>query len=197
MANNVFISFRYSDGHLYKEKLAGLFDTKTDTIDFSEDVNRFRMTESTIKSYLYGKLSKSSVTIILLTPQALNHRKNIWGQYDDWMYDEIRYSLEDRYDNRTNGLIAVYTPQTESMLINRNPNGISIVSDVDNLFRYNMMNVKPEFKKDIRDNIYDCDYDSYCSLISWDMFYSNASKYIDIAKWKRDNTNHYNLVKRI
>ena len=39
MARNVFISFRYSDGHEYKDELAGLFDDSEDTVDIvSEDI---------------------------------------------------------------------------------------------------------------------------------------------------------------
>lgn len=64
------------------------------------------MSDVTIKQDLYGRLRRSSVTIVLLTPSAVNHKKN-WrgGDYDDWMYDEIRYSLESREGNRTNGLL--------------------------------------------------------------------------------------------
>ena len=63
MAKNVFISFRYSDGHWYKDALSKLFDGYSDTVDFSEDEDRSRMSEVTIKNYLYGKLRRSSVTI--------------------------------------------------------------------------------------------------------------------------------------
>ena len=56
MAKNVFISFRFSDGNRYKEYLSGLFDKYSDTIDYSEDVDRSRMSDVTIKQYLYGKL---------------------------------------------------------------------------------------------------------------------------------------------
>ena len=101
MARNVFISFRFSDGHRYKETLANCFDRFSDTIDFSEDQDRSRVSEATIRNYLYGQLRRSSVTIILLTPNAVNHKKDCWGRYDDWMYDEIRYSLESRENNRT------------------------------------------------------------------------------------------------
>ena len=130
MAKNVFISFRFSDGNRYKEYLSGLFDKYSDTIDYSEDVDRSRMSDVTIKQYLYGKLRRSSVTIVLLTPSAVNHKKNWMGNYDDWMYDEIRYSLESREGNRTNGLIAVYTPEATDLLINIQPSGTVSVNNV-------------------------------------------------------------------
>ena len=55
MARNVFISFRYEDGHFYKDELSGLFDKNTDTVDYSENQDRSNMSEDTIRKYLYGK----------------------------------------------------------------------------------------------------------------------------------------------
>ena len=100
MARRVFISFRFSDGEKYKTKLCELFDGETKVINCSENEDRSGMSEETIQKYLYSKLKTTSVTIIIITPQAINHKKDMWGRYDDWMYDEIRYSLEDRENNR-------------------------------------------------------------------------------------------------
>lgn len=197
MARNVFISFRYADGIGYKNKLASLFDAYSDTVDYSEDEDRSQMSEDTIRKYLYGKLRRSSVTIVLLTPLAVNHKHNWRGEYDDWMYDEIRYSLENRENNRTNGLVAVYTPEAANMLVSINSNGNVSVKDVDNLFRKNMMNIKPEYKKNPTPGVYDRDYDSYCSLISWNDFVSNIGKYVDLAGSKKDATYKYIIVKRL
>ena len=103
MARRVFISFRFSDGEKYKTKLCELFDGETKVINCSENEDRSGISEETIQKYLYSKLKTTSVTIIIITPQAINHKKDMWGRYDDWMYDEIRYSLEDRENNRCNG----------------------------------------------------------------------------------------------
>ncbi len=197
MARNVFISFRYSDGITYKNRLVQLFNSYYDTVDYSEDQDRSQMSEETIRRYLYSKLRRSSVTIILLTPKAVNHHKKWNGEYDDWMYDEIRFSLEDRDNNRTNGLVAVYTPEAESMLVKRGNDGTIIVNAVDNLFRKNMMNVKPAYKKHQTEGTYDRDYDSYCSLITWDEFVANIGKYVDLAFDKRNELYKYNIVKRM
>lgn len=121
MGRNVFISFRHSDGKEYKDKLVKLFSNSNIIRDFSEDKDRSSMTEETIKKYLYQKLAKSSVTIVILTKDALDHKRDIHGKIDDWMYDEIRYSLENRDNNLTNGLIAVYTDDVEELLIRRKP----------------------------------------------------------------------------
>lgn len=196
MAKNVFISFRYSDGHTYKEHLCSRFDSHFDTVDYSENVDRSNCSEVTIRNYLYGKLRRSSVTIVLLTPNAINHRKDIFGRYDDWIYDEIRYSLENRDGNRTNGLIAVYTPEAKPYLIEERSDSI-FVKKVDNLFRANMMNVKPSYKKCPKENIYDRDYDSYCSLVSYDEFIKEIGKYIDIATSKRNELYKYTIKARL
>lgn len=197
MPKNVFISFRFSDGITYKEHLSYLFDKNSDTIDYSEDMDRSQMSDVTIKQYLYGKLRRSSVTIVLLTPSALNHKRNWRGDYDDWMYDEIRYSLESREGNRTNGLVAVYTPEAASLLVNARSSGTVSVNNVDNLFRRNMMNVKPQYKKNPNPGIFDRDYDSYCSLIEWSEFTKNIGKYIEIASQKRDAAYKYDIIKRL
>ncbi len=197
MAKNVFISFRFEDGIGYKNMLAGMFDRYYDTVDFSEDEDRSRLSDETIRRYLYGKLRRSSVTIVLLTPHAVNHRKNMFGQCDDWMYDEIRYSLEDREGNRSNGLVAVYTPDAAGMLVSEGLRNTVTVKDVENLFRKNMMNVKPIYKKNPNPGVFDRDYDSYCSLISWNEFTSNIGKYINIAVEKRNMIGHFDIVKRM
>lgn len=197
MANNVFISFRYSDGIAYKNDLAKIFDDYYDTVDYSEDENRFGMSEETIRSYLYKKLRRSSVTIILLTPLAVNHKKNMLNQYDDWMYDEIRYSLENRENNHTNGLIAIYTPEAEDMIIERGKSNTTTVLNVNNLFRRNMMNIKPRYKKNPRPGVFDSNYDSYCSLVEYSTFVNNVGKYVGIAKEKREIIEHYDIIKRM
>lgn len=202
MAKNVFISFRFSDGYKYKEELAKLFSESEDTVDFSEDEDRSGLSDDTIKRYLYDKLSRSSITIVILTPQAVNHRKNAWGKYDDWMYDEIRYSLEDRGYNRTNGLIAVYVPEAEQYIMNKTTHQCEIckkASTVDNIYPFdnlvykNLTNVKAGYKKNKCSNIYDANYDSYCSLISYEEFKKNFSEYISIASEKREEKYKYNI----
>lgn len=197
MAKNVFISFRFSDGHDYKDDLSARFDQNQDTVDYSEDKDRSDMSEETIRKYLYKKLKRSSITIVLLTPQAVNHKKDFFGNYDDWMYDEIRYSLENREYNRPNGLIAVYTPEAADGLVQAMPNGVIVINNVENLFRKNMMNIKKIYKKYSEDGVFDADYDSYCSLVPYKSFIKDIGKYIDIASQKRDEIGNYNIVKRM
>ena len=116
MATKVFISFRFSDGKNIKDELVDLFDESTEIINRSEDTDRSQMSEETIRDYLYEKLKDTSVTIVLLTPKAVDYKKNFCWEYDDWLYDELRYSLEDRENNRTNGVVAVYTDDARDKL---------------------------------------------------------------------------------
>lgn len=206
MTRRVFISFRFSDGIQYKRALDDLFDSSVEVINCSEDVDRSNMSEATIRSHLYKKLSDTSVTIILLTPNALNYEKDISGIIDDWTYDEVRYSLEDRTNNRTNGLVAVYVPEIQDTLLSKHicskcSKGctISSIPDREHLFRKNMMNIKGAYASHVcnEKGIFDFDKDSYCSLISWNDFVGNYGSYIDKAADKRDRRNEFDIVKRL
>ena len=205
MARNVFISFRYEDGHFYKDELSGLFDKNTDTVDYSENQDRSNMSEDTIRKYLYGKLKRASVTIVLLTPMAINYNKSN-GQYDDWIYDEVRYSLEDRDGNATNGLVAVYVPESGKYIIGecyhlsadrKMVETFPGIIPFDNLVYKNMLNIKPEYKTEKREKLFDSNLDSYCSLVAYDEFKNNIGYYVDIAFNKRNELNKYNIIKRL
>jgi len=196
MARKVFISFRYSDGHLYKDELVKKFNNDDDIINYSEETDRSNMSEETIKKYLYSRLRNTSVTIVLLTPAAINHQKDYFGDVNDWIYDEIRYSLEDRENNRCNGLIAIYTPESEKFLVDKKEDTV-VIKDFDNLVRHNMFNIKNNYKHCPTENRYDSDLDHYCSLVSWNDFVSNPNHYIDKAIYKRENKEEYDLKVRI
>lgn len=204
MANRVFISFRFKDGNIYKEELTDIFKDSVEVINCSEDDDRSNMSEDTIKKYLYDKLRNTSVTIVLLTPEAVNHQKDWCGNYDDWMHDEIRFSLEDRENNRCNGLVAVYVPEAESSILCKSTCdkcssrcSLTSVYNFDNLVRKNMMNIKDEYKTNPCDGVYDSDYDSYCSLVSWKEFKENFEDYITKADKKRSETFKYELKKNM
>ncbi|KAJ82224.1 TIR domain-containing protein [Enterococcus faecalis] len=206
MATKVFISFRFSDGKELKDELIELFDSSTEVINRSEDVDRSEMSEDTIQEYLYEKLKNTSVTIVILTPEAVDYRKNLWGGYDDWLYDELRYSLEDRISNRTNGVIALYTDDSESLILKSSSHTCNkcnetrtcrTLTNFDNLARKNMLNVKEKYKANKCDNLYDDDKDSYISLVHFDDFKKDYEKYINSAKEKRDRKEEFRLVKRM
>ena len=197
MSINVFISFRYSDGSCYKEILSSLLAGNENTIDYSEDVDRSHLSEESIRHYLYAKLRRSSITIVILTPLAIEHQKNSYGEYDDWMYDEIRYSLDDRENNRTNGIIAVYTPSAFPFLFETDNYGFVHVKDIDNLIRRNMYNIKPQCYMQNGSCDYNRDYKSYCSLVPWNVFLSDITYFLNIAYHKRSFLGYYDIRKRL
>ena len=201
MARKVFISFRYKDGNKYKEYLSKLFSYSDTIINCSENQDRSKMSEETIKRYLYDKLKNTSVTIVLLTPEAVKHQKKYNGfsyEYDDWIYDELKYSLDDRENNRCNGIIAVYTPEAKDLVVDTSSNtDTTIIKDFDNLVSRNMFNIKPSYKHNSKDGIYDRNLDSYCSLISWDSFINDFDMYIEIAEKKREHKEQYDITKRM
>lgn len=193
MANKVFISFRFSDGNEYKQELEKLLENKSYTINVSESIDRSYQTEDTIKKYLFEKIADSTVTIVILTPEAINHKRNYYGNVDDWMYDELRYSLEDRNYNKTSGVIAVYTSSAENIVKSYD----NIINEFSNLVRKNMFNVKNNCKKCTTLNRWDALEDHYISLVSWSDFIQNPKKYIDNALSKRDRLNEFDIVKRM
>ena len=83
------------------------------------------------------------------------YKKDYCGRYDDWIYDEIRYSLVDRENNRTNGLIEVYTPEAASLICEKKPSEIKTIFEFENLARKNMMNVKADYKKNSEAGVYE------------------------------------------
>lgn len=215
MATNVFISFRFTDGNDYKERLDTVLEGSGNVRNFSENKDRSNMSDDTIKKYLYDKLRETSVTIVILTPQAVQYKtKQIWsdGQFrtvpDDWLYDELRYSLEDREDNRTNGVIAIYTPEARDLIMsssthscykcNYQPTNITTIHDFNNLVRKNMFNIKDEYKNHQCSDVYDHLNDHYISLISFEEFIEKYKHYIDNAVSKRERLDRFkDIVKRI
>ena len=206
MATKIFISFRFSDGKEIKDELVDLFDESTEVINRSEDVDRSQMSEDIIQEYLYEKLKDTSVTIVLLTPEAVSYRKNWLGNYDDWLYDELRYSLEDRKNNRTNGVIAVYTDEAKDKVLDdsthycqhcQQTKSCRYLKYFDNLARKNMLNIKSAYKKNPCNDLYDDEHDSYISLVSLSDFKENYSQYIQNAKDKRERLDEFNIAKRM
>ena len=198
----VFVSFRFNDGNKIKDKLVDFLEERDLVIDKSEDVDRREMSEETIQKYLFDKLKDSSITLVLLTPEAVNYSRKPNGDIDDWLYDELRYSLYNRDGNPINGAIALYTPQTENIIIQKSTHRcdkcnkdttVSIITNFDNLVKDNMMNVKPKFKMNQCDNIFDSDYDSYISLVKLEDFYNQPEKYLEITTSKRKDSENYTI----
>ena len=67
----------------------------------------------------------------------------------------------------------------------------------NNLVYHNMMNVKPDYKRNQCNGIFDGDWDSYCSLVAYDKFKENFDDYITKAYQKREELYKYILRKRL
>jgi len=197
MANKVFISFRFSDGNDYKQKLEQKFEELDYVINKSENEDRSDMSEATIQKYLYEKLRDTSITIVILTPDAIDYKKDFLGYIDDWLYDELRYSLENRVGNLTNGVITLYVPESKSTVIYNETEKVTTIADFDNLVRKNMFNIKDEYKHCQTPTYYDSLKDNYISLIDFDKFYENPNIYIDSAIEKRNRLEEFEIVKRM
>ncbi|EOO66319.1 MULTISPECIES: TIR domain-containing protein [Bacillus] len=206
MASNVFVSFRFSDGLYYKNKLVEKFAELDYTINKSEGEDRSNMSEDTIQKYLYEKLEDCSLTVVVLTPNAINYNTKqvfdieTWSNknvYDDWLYDELRYSLEDRIGNRTKGVIALYTPEAKSYVISAETDEVTTINDFENLVRKNMLNVKKAYKSCPTEGRWNSAKDNYISLVAFNDFMVNPKYYIDSALEKRNRTYQFDLVKRM
>ena len=197
MANKVFISFRFSDGNDYKESLERTFERLDYIINKSENVDRSGASEQVIRNYLYEKLRDTSLTLVILTPDAINYRRNHYGYIDDWLYDELRYSLEDRSGNKTNGAIALYVPESKEFLISSETKELILLSNFDNLARKNMLNIKEEYKYCQIPTQYNSAKDTYISLVEFDKFINDPKSYIDSAIEKRERLEQFKLTKRM
>ena len=114
--------------------------------------------------------------------------------------------MEDRKNNRTNGVIAVYTDDAKDMILESSSHYCAhcqetklcrTLKSFDNLARKNMLNIKQSYKKNPCNNLYDDSYDSYISLVSLAEFKHDYTKYIDNAKDKRDRLYEFNIYKRM
>lgn len=106
----------------------------------------------------------------------------------------------------TNGLVAVYVPEAKPYLMRETTHyceicrQTSLINNVlakNNLVYKNMMNVKPAYKKHKCIDVYDGDFDSYCSLVAYEDFKSNFGDYIEKAYRKRNELYKYKLVSRL
>ncbi|MGR6005673.1 hypothetical protein ACT7CR_06920 [Bacillus paranthracis] len=122
------------------------------------------------------------------------------------LYDELKYSLEDRNENRTNGVVAVYTNESKGLILSKSSHTCSVcnqesncgvILDFDNLVRKNVLNVKTTYKSNPPNNLFDEDKGSYISLVNIDDFKKDYVKYIEAAKEKRDRKDEFELVKKM
>jgi hypothetical protein len=165
----------------------------------NEDISH--LSDDTIDSKLKGKIFDSSVTIVLISPNMIDHFTN---EEDQWIPNEISYSLRNKTrEGRTsgaNGLLAVILPD-------RNGNYTHAVYKSNCATIWNT----GSFFKIIGDNMFNADpktgftcnqcsgvhfthqKHSYIHPVLWDVFINNYNHYIDHAISLRDEIDSFNV----
>lgn len=197
MANRIYISCK-EDGEAYKDELHTLLQESSSVIEVSEHKDYTKMSQHEIQMFLNKKLVNTSVTIVIMTPSAIKYRRGEYGLYEDWMYDELKYSFDKRDDIRSNGILAIYTEDIEHLILNTN----SVVSEqnlvkFNNLISKNMINLKAIYKENPLTHAYNSLNESYVTLVSFDDFINDFQAYINNALSKRYEIHKYNIRSRM
>jgi len=196
MATKVFVSFRFSDGNEYKKEIVSLLEEKNYSVDVSEDEDRSEFSDDTIQKYLYDKIRESSITVVILTPKAINYQRTN-GKIDDWLYDEVSYSLKQYDGKRSNGVIAVYPEKSENLIFSHVDGDKRIIRDLENLTKKNSLNVKDKYKVNPDQNWYNDAEDCYVSFVKYANFKANMQNYLDNAIDKKDHVDHFDIIKEL
>ena len=204
MSNHkVFVSYKYSDGHILKDKIMNKLGTQGHIYKGERKYQRLEVADNTIKEYLKDMIFDSSVTVVIISPEVIQ------SSWVDW---EIRYSLT--YSSRggksskRNGIVCVI--QNEIALsrigglvyntswsrdfygrLKKNIFPPSIVNNLQNTFGY-----KGHILEEMGSNDDYHDADDYCVVVSEDTFLRNPNKYIEIAYERAMDLKNYPIVIR-
>lgn len=202
MARKTFISYKYSDARIIRDRIIqALGDDATyykGEDGYSNDLSSRRA--ETIKSYLKDMIYDTSVTILVISPEMLS---------SEWIPWEIQYSLEvvkrGSTCSRTNGIVGVIKKVSGDYSwlksVNTHTDG-HITSSYDNnklpeIVNENMFNQIPP--------VYACKQcksvnrlnGSYIALTEEDEFLSDPNKFIENAFDKSQNLSNYSIHKRV
>jgi len=231
MSRKVFVSYKYKDmsvkplkPYSFIEYLDPGFsltrayvDFLSDKIELSDHIYKGEESNSDLSGYsdeyieekLKERISDSSVTIVLISPNMRDKNK---ADRDQWIPWEVSYSLkeikrEDR-TSHTNALLAVVLPDASGSydycLYKRNCCETECIRyETDWLFeimKNNTFNeVSPNTKvcQDQNRRIYRGEY-SYMPIVTWEHFIENPTKQIERVCDLRDNHNdEYDIQKVI
>ena len=126
-----FISYSHDKANTKNfKKINKLICNSNNYINYTERKDKSKFSRESIWNYLYGRISGSSCTIVLLTDDLMdkNRRKIKYIQGDflhsGWVYNEIIASLRDRKNNRINGLVCVVVDEWWNRIkLNKTKNG--------------------------------------------------------------------------
>ena len=218
MARKVFVSYKHSDisvaplnsestARAYVDEIIELFEG--DEIykgEGNEDLSDFK--DETIATHLKDKIYDSSITLVLISPNMKDPLKIESSQWIPW---EISYSLKEitrsGRTSRTNGILAIVLPDQShsySYFLQEDscPDCHCRTLHTGKLFqilRDNMFNIKKPTTNDCSNHtptnpVYTGHF-SYISSVKWCDFRKNKENYLQIAEYRRDRIDDYNIKK--
>jgi len=207
----VFVSYKYSDvvegrkdEFNFRDKLKDLLGDNG-LVHKGEDEESHDLgdySEQQIISKIAPYVKKSSITVVLLTPNAKNSK---------WIPWELSMSLRERtYKEEQkmtrNGIIGVYLPLDESLYPSEDGSydyykevkecgtTTHFTDKLPSMVQENTFNLKNgsyECDKGCCRKVYSSSEGSYIQLIQWSDFVSDMDKYIEYAWNRRNNFEEY------
>ena len=197
----IFIAYKYRDTDV-KTLASKIKTTKVrDYVDFlvsliikngyiyngeAKDEDNSKLKDEEIWKMLKSKIRESSLTIVLISPNMKSHNVK---DNEQWIAREVKYSLSN-CKKRTNAMIGVILPNKRG------------------LYNYcfdSYLQVKTGFFFEIleknlfnrQDAIESVDINEpYIELVKWDEFLLNISTYIQLAYYRQNNLEKYNIKYR-
>lgn len=173
-----FISYSHDKTNTKKfNKINELISKSGNYINYAERKDKSKFSRESIWNYLYGRISGSSCTIVLLTDDLMTRNKykigyelgNFLGS--GWIYNEIMASLRDRKNNRINGLVCVIDDEWwDRIKLNKTKNGSGFTT----------LNSKHDLPEILAKN------EKYIIFTRYSNFISNHLKFIQLAIDNRD-----------
>lgn len=174
-----FISYSHDKANTKKiKKINELIGNSNNCINYAERKDKSKFSREAIWNYLYGRISGSSCTIVLLTEDLMTSNKNKidykLGDFlgSGWIYNEIIASLRDRKNNRINGLVCVVVDEWWNRIkLNKTKNGLLGLAT---------WNLKRDLPEVLAKN------EEYIIFTKYSDFTNNHLKYINQAINNRD-----------
>ncbi|MBZ6003840.1 TIR domain-containing protein [Leuconostoc gelidum subsp. aenigmaticum] len=208
--NNVSNLDNYSKGtardyvdYLQNNKFSG--DDLNKTENDEDDLSEFK--DETIRTKLKEKIWDSSATIVLISPNMVDHYKS---QNEQWIPWEISYSLRSSIKNNSrslpNAVLAVVLPDQDNnydyFITYRsyqdddgNERSIRTIhtGSTFEIIANNMFNQKNPVTENIQGRIVYFGDSSYIATVKWDDFISDVDTYLESALSRRDHISDYKI----
>ncbi len=165
-----FISYSHEKQNKKKfNALCNMINNSKKLDNYSERDDKSKLTDESIWSYLYKRISGATITIVLLTrdlfyenKDKINYKRGSFLE-SGWIYNEICASLKNKKNNSLNGIICVFDEAVEKIIVDGN----NII--LDRLPEILAMNAE------------------YIVWARYDDFMNNHLSYINSSKQKRLN----------